>query len=166
MAPFPQKEKDSIHAELAGTMVTITDSSENSSRILDCLEGRPNCQKFRRDSIWGIEFFDPIYAFPNDQVSFYLDADILFFRPFSGLFDQNEVKGGAIFLKDNQWDAYCFRPWHMLTGKKKPQVVKGITTGLVFWDKAAIDWDYLEWFLGKIISTKYPNGSCLPPKQA
>ena len=37
----------------------------------------------------------------------------------------------------------------MLTGKKKPQVVKGITTGMVFWDKSAIDWDYLEWFLGE-----------------
>ena len=30
----------------------------------------------------------------------------------------------------------------------KPEVVKGITTGLVFWDKNVIDWDYLEWFLG------------------
>ena len=36
----------------------------------------------------------------------------------------------------------------MLHGNKKPQVVKGITTGLVFWDKYVIDWDYLEWFLG------------------
>ena len=143
-----QKEKDSIHAELTGTMVTITDSSENRSRILD-YDGRPNCQKFRRDSIWGIEFFDPIYAFPNDQISFYLDADILFFRPFSGLFDRNKVKNGAIFLKDTQWDAYCFRPWHMLTGKNRPQAVQGITTGLVFQDKTVIDWDYLEWFLGE-----------------
>ena len=74
-----QKEKDSIHTELDGTMVTISDFSENTSRILDYLEGRPNCQKFRRDSIWGIEFFDPIYAFPKDSISFYLDADILSF---------------------------------------------------------------------------------------
>ena len=37
----------------------------------------------------------------------------------------------------------------MLAGKKRPQVVEGITTGLVFWDKASIDWDYLEWFLGE-----------------
>jgi hypothetical protein len=129
--------------------VTITDTSESTSRVLDLLQGRPNCQKFRKDSIWGIEFFDPIYAFPHEPISFYIDADILFLRPFSGLFDRNEVKGGAIFLKDTQWDAYSFRPWHMVTGKKKPQVVEGITTGLVFWDKAAIDWDYLEWFLGE-----------------
>ena len=144
-----QEDKNFIHCELDGTMLTITDSSENRSRVLDCLQGRPNCQKVRKDSIWGIEFFDPIFAFPEDPISFYLDADILFIRPFSGLFDREQVKGGAIFLKDTQWDAYCFRPWQMLTGKSKPKAVQGITTGLVFWDKSAIDWDYLEWFLGE-----------------
>ena len=144
-----QENKDFFHEKLDGTIITISDSPENLSQALDCLQGRPNCQKFRKDSIWGIEFFDPIFAFPEDPISFYLDADILFLRPFSGLFDRNQVKGGAIFLKDIQWDAYCFRPWHMLTGKKRPQTVQGITTGLVFWDKTAIDWDYLEWFLGE-----------------
>ena len=144
-----QKDKDFIHSELDGTMVTITDSSESISRVLDLLQGRPNCQKFRQESIWGVEFFEPLFAYPNDNISFYIDADILFLRKFSGLFDRNQVKNGAIFLKDTQWDAYSFRPWHMLTGKKKPQVVKGITTGMVFWDKSAIDWDYLEWFLGE-----------------
>jgi hypothetical protein len=122
---------------------------ENRNLVLDCLQGRPNCQRVRKNSIWGIEFFDPIFAFPEDPISFYLDADILFLRPFSGLFDRYQVKNGAVFLKDTQWDAYCFRPWQMLAGKSKPQAVKGITTGLVFWDKTAIDWDYLEWFLGE-----------------
>ena len=144
-----QEDNHSIHAELDGTRVTITDSSENTNRVLDLLQGSPNCQKVRKDSIWGIEFFDPVFAFPDEPLSFYLDADILFLRPFSGLFDRKQVRNGAIFLKDTQWDAYSFRPWQMLTGKKKPQVVEGITTGLVFWDKSAIDWDYLEWFLGE-----------------
>ena len=144
-----RKDKEFIHSELNETTITITDSSENSSRVLDYLQGRPNCQKFRKNSIWGIEFFDPIYAFPEDPICFYLDADILFLRPFTGLFDRYQVKRGAVFLKDTQWDAYCFRPWQMLTGRKSPQAVKGITTGLVFWDKTAIDWDYLEWFLGE-----------------
>ena len=144
-----QEDKDSILDRLDGTRVTITDSMENRNLVLDCLQARPNCQRVRKDSIWGIEFFDPIFAFPEDPISFYLDADILFLRPFSGLFDRNQVKSGAVFLKDTQWDAYCYRPWQMLTNKKRPQVVKGITTGLVFWDKTAIDWDYLEWFLGE-----------------
>jgi hypothetical protein len=160
-----QEDKDLIHSELTGTTVTITDSSENSSHVLDYLQGRPNCQKVRKDSIWGIEFFDPIYAFPKDPISFYLDADILFLRPFSGLFDRNQVKNGAIFLKDSQWDAYCFRPWQMLLGKNKPQAVKGITTGLVFWDKTAIDWDYLEWFLGENHLHKIPEW-IMPTAQA
>jgi hypothetical protein len=144
-----QEDKDFIHSELDETKVTIPDSAENTSRVLDCLQNRPNCQKLRKGSIWGIEFFDPIFAFPDNPISFYLDADILFLRPFSGLFVRNQVKGGAIFLKDTQWDAYSFRPWHMLAGTKRPEAVKGITTGLVFWDKVAIDWDYLEWFLGE-----------------
>jgi hypothetical protein len=144
-----QEDKDSIYSQLDGTKVKIPNSSENMSRVLDCLQGRPNCQKLRTDSIWGIEFFDPIFAFPEDPISFYLDADILFLGPFSGLFDRKQVKGGAVFLKDTQWDAYSFRPWQMLTRKRKLQAVKGITTGLVFWDKTAIDWDYLEWFLGE-----------------
>ena len=160
-----QKDKDSIHSELTGTIVNITDSSENSSLVLDYLQGKPNCQKFRKNSIWGIEFFDPVYAFPEDPISFYLDADILFLRPFTGLFDRNHIKGGAIFLKDTQWDAYCFRPWQMLAGRKIPQTVKGITTGLVFWDKTVIDWDYLEWFLGEIHLHKIPEW-IMPTAQA
>ena len=152
-----QKDKDYIHSELNATIVTIIDSPENKSRVLDFLQGRPNCQKVRKDSIWGIEFFDPIFAFPKDPISFYLDADILFLRPFSQLFDRNQVKGGAVFLKDTQWDAYSFRPWLMLTGKKRPQAVKGITTGLVFWDKTVIDWDYIEWFLGESHLHKIPE---------
>jgi hypothetical protein len=159
------KEKDFIQTELTGTTVTITDSPENKSRVLDLLQGRPNCQKFRKNSIWGVEFFDPIYAFPEDPISFYLDADILFLRPFSGLFDRNQVKEGAVFLKDTQWDAYCFRPWQMLLGKNKPQAVKGITTGLVFWDKTAIDWDYLDWFLGENNLHKIPEWM-MPTAQA
>ena len=159
------KDHDSIHAELDETIVTITDSSENKSRVLDCLQGRPNCQKVRKDSIWGVEFFDPIYSFPEDRISFYLDADILFLRPFSGLFDRNQVKNGAVFLKDTQWDAYSFRPLQMITGKSKPQAVKGITTGLVFWDKTVIDWDYLEWFLGEHRLHKIPEW-IMPTAQA
>ena len=96
----------------------------------------------------GIEL-DPFFAEPNDQVSYYIDADFLFFRPFAGLFKGGEVKDGAIFLKDDQWDAYCIRPWHLLGSNPKPNIVQGITTAIVFWDKMAIDWDYLEWFLGE-----------------
>ena len=126
----------------------IADFSESKIIALDNLQNYPNCQKYRKTSIWGIEFFDPLFTNPQDDISFYIDADILFMRTFSRLFDKNEVKDGAIFLSDTQWDAYCLRPWKLLSSRPKAEIVKGITTGLVFWDKGVIDWDYLEWFLG------------------
>ncbi|MBT3666320.1 MAG: hypothetical protein HN548_02485 [Opitutae bacterium] len=143
-----QTDEDFIHSELNGTKVTISNSTLNTDHVLDCLSGRPNCQIFRKESIWGIEFFEPLFVNLKDPVSYYLDADILFLQPFAGLFNRSQTETGAIFLKDTQWDAYCLRPSHFIGDHKKPEVVEGINTGLVFWDKRAIDWDYLEWFLG------------------
>jgi hypothetical protein len=159
------KQKDLIYTQLSAGKVKIVDSAQNTDKTLNLLQGRPNCQNFRKGSIWGIEFFDPLFANPNAPISYYLDADILFLRPFSGLFDHSQTEGGAVFLKDTQWDAYCFRPWQMITGKSKPQAVQGITTGLVFWDKTAIDWDYLEWFLGEHQLHKIPEW-IMPTAQA
>jgi hypothetical protein len=142
------KEEDFVYSHYPRNEIFISDFNSSTADTLDALSGRPNCQNFRRHSIWGIEFFDPLFAYPAKKISFYVDADILFTQPFSGLFNLDQVKGTAVFLKDIQWDAYCLRPWDFWSLNKKPEVVKGITTGLVFWDKTAIDWDYLEWFLG------------------
>ena len=149
-------DSELIHSKL-GKTCSLINSNDSKDTTLDALVGRPNCQKLRKESIWGIEFFDPLFANPNDHISFYLDADILFIQPFSGLFDRSQTEGGAVFLEDTQWDAYCFRPWSLLGLGKKPEVVKGITTGLVFWDKRALDWDYLEWFLGASYLHKIPE---------
>ena len=144
-----QKDEDFIYSELNKAKVTVSNSSLNQDHVLDCLNGRPNCQKFRKDSIWGIEFFEPLFLNPTDPISFYLDADILFLQPFQDLFSKSQTESGAIFLKDTQWDAYCLKPSHFIGKHRRPEIVKGINTGLVFWDKRAIDWDYLEWFLGE-----------------
>ena len=72
----------------------------------------------RNNSLWGIEFFDPLFVDNEEQFSFYIDADILFIQPFRGLFDKDVVKNGAVFLKDAQWDAYSMRPWHLLGSKR------------------------------------------------
>ena len=115
---------------------------------MDQLKVRPNCLKIRQNSIWGIEFFDPLFAQTDERYSYYIDADILFKKPFEGLFDKKIIEEGAVFLSDSQWDAYSLRPWQFF-GLGKSQKLYSITTGLVCWDKSVIDWDYLEWFLGK-----------------
>jgi len=152
------KEKD---MEFASSLfgdhpLKFRDMKEAKEMTLDHLVGKPNCQRIRKNSLWGIEFFDPLFTNPTEPISFYVDADILFIRPFAGLFDSSKVKDGAVFLKDSQWDAYCIRPWQLFGLGKQPQIVEGITTALVCWDKGAIDWDYLEWFLGQ---TKF---HCIP----
>ena len=148
-----------------GKNYSLLNSIDSKETTLDRLVGYSNCQHFRKESIWGIEFFDPLFSRPNDQISFYLDADILFTRPFSGLFDPSVVKGGAVFLSDKQWDAYCLRPWHLIGKNKCPKIVQGITTALVCWDKRVIDWDYLEWFLGQTNFHAIPEW-VLPSAQA
>jgi hypothetical protein len=132
-----------------GENTNFIDLAETKERTLDQLSGHPYCQAIRKDSLWGIEFFDPLFAHPDDPISYYIDADILFLRPFFGLFEPKKVEGGALFLRDIQWDAYCLRPWHLFGFGMRPVIVKGITTALVCWDKRAIDWDYLEWFLSQ-----------------
>ena len=145
--------------------VSFRDTEEAKQTTLDHLEGRPNCQKLREESLWGIEFFDPLFANPSDPISHYVEADVLFLRPFTGLFDRSVVKDGAVFLRDTQWDAYCLRPWQLIGPGTRPTIVEGITTALVCWDKGAMDWDYLEWFLGQTKFHRIPEW-VMPTAQA
>ena len=148
-----------------GENTQFIDLGETKEKTLDQLSGYPHCQAMRKNSLWGIEFFDPLFAQPENPISYYIDADILFLRPFFGLFEPKEVKGGALFLRDIQWDAYSLRPWHLFGFGMRPVIVKGITTALVCWDKRAIDWNYLEWFLGQFRYHDIPEW-ILPTAQA
>ena len=106
----------------------------------------------------GNRVFRPFILFSDDNLSFYIDADIIFIKPFKGLFCREKVTNGALFLQDTQWDAYSLRPWQLAGIGKKPKIVKGITTAFVCWDKTVIDWDYLEWFLDRKAIIKFLNG--------
>ena len=158
-------EKESLMESFNETPTTIVDAQFNQEVILDSLVGYPNCQKFRKESIWAVEFFDPLFANLTDPYSFYIDADILFIKSFKNLFLKSNVAGGAIFLKDTQWNSYCLRPWQLKSHRRRSNLVEGITTAIVCWDKNMIDWDYLEWFLGSIYLHKIPQW-VLPTAQA
>ena len=157
-------DKDLIETTLSN-QISFADPKETEVQTMDRLQGLPNCQSFRKKSLWGIEFFDPLFTDPTNPISFYIDADILFLRPFSGLFDSTKVQGGALFLQDTQWDAYCLRPRHLLGFGRRPIIVQGITTAIVCWDKRVIDWEYLEWFLGQFKFHSIPEW-VMPTAQA
>ena len=134
---------------ILGENLEILLRAEGDERTLDALRPYPHARKLRQESIWGIEFFDPLFSDDSDPLSFYVDADILFLRPFRNLFRRDFLDGKCIFLRDIVWHAYSIRPHHLLGPNPCPRVAQGITTAVVCWDKRLIDWDYLEWFLSK-----------------
>ena len=84
-------------------------------KTLDYLYNYPNCQKFRKRSLVGGVGAYSLIARLDEHVSFYIDADILFFRPFEGLFNKEVVQNGAAFLRSTQWDPPLLQTlhWHL-----------------------------------------------------
>ena len=135
--------------ETLGDYFTLLPRTEADERTFDALRPHPHARKLREESIWGVEFFDPLFADDSDPLSFYVDADVLFFRSFRDLFRRDVLDGKSIFLRDVVWHAYSLRPQHLLGPASRSRAARGITTAVVCWDKRLIDWDYVEWFLSK-----------------
>ena len=135
--------------ETLGEDLVILPRAEADERTIEALRPYPHARKLREESIWGVEFFDPLFTDNSDPLSFYVDADILFLRPFRNLFRRDVLDGKSIFLRDVVWHAYSLRPHHLLGPNPHPRLAGGITTAIVCWDKRLIDWEYIEWFLSK-----------------
>ncbi len=74
----------------------------------------------------------------------YVDSDILFVRPFTGLYDWPSADALAVFT-ENPNNAYTL-PWH-LAGPDRVRVPR-VNTGIIAFRRSATDLDFLEWFLG------------------
>lgn len=99
---------------------------------------------FRAGSVWGLKLLDVALVEAGD--CYYIDGDVRFFRPFSGLFCRAALAGGSVFLRDTVWTAYSVRPWHLLD-RRGLRVCEGINTGLTLIDRAKYDLDFVDWFL-------------------
>ncbi len=145
--------------------------------MMEKLRAHPHARTFREKSVWGLKLLDVVLAEPGH--CFYLDGDIRFFRPFRGLFTGGATQGRCVFLRDNVWQAYSIRPWHLLD-RRKLRVGSGINTGLTLCDPAVYDLDFVDWFLAQPDWRVIPawteptcwaalairvGGSCVSPKQ-
>lgn len=119
---------------------------ESDARMAERLAQHEHARAFRAGSVWGLKLLDVVLAEPGD--CYYVDGDIRFFRPFRGLFCREALAGRGVFLRDTVWIAYSIRPWH-LVDRRRLRVVDGINTGLVLYDHAAFDLDYVDWFLAQ-----------------
>jgi hypothetical protein len=118
---------------------------EADEHMQDLLAGRPAARAFRAANPLAAKLLDATLLAPDDELA-YCDADVLFLRPFSGLFDL-PGSAGALFMTDPQ-NAYSVRSWHLLR-EPRLRLAAHVNSGVVVFRKSCFDLDLLEWFLGQ-----------------
>ncbi|MEA2693635.1 MAG: hypothetical protein QOJ16_3022 [Acidobacteriota bacterium] len=118
---------------------------EADLRMEDLLGPRPASRAFRRANPLGLKLLDAALLAPGGELAF-CDSDVLFLRPFVGLFDL--PKGdGALFMRDPQ-NAYSVRSWHLLR-EPRLRLAARVNSGVIAFRTRLFDLDLVEWFLGR-----------------
>jgi hypothetical protein len=115
---------------------------EADERVGGVLSGRPALAAFRRANPLALKLVDAV-LYAGEELA-YCDTDILFLRPFSGLFP---AAAGAAFMADRQ-NAYSLRSWQLLRHPRL-RLPARINSGLIHFPTVAWDPDLLEWYLGR-----------------
>ena len=124
---------------------TIVDREAADEIVEPLVERYPNCRAFRQDHLFALKLFDMALIGDGDMA--YCDSDILFLRPFAGLFRWPDAEVAAIFMRDRR-EPYALRPWHVHpVGRIK--VPQQANAGLMFFRTSRFDLDFIEWFLGR-----------------
>jgi hypothetical protein len=131
-------DRERLEAELGE--ICFVSREEAHDRVAGLLAGRPALRAYRRDHPLALKLIDAV-LFGGEELA-YCDSDILFLRPFSGLFRQ-----GSVFMCDRQ-NAYSLRSWHLLAYRRLRLPVR-VNSGIVVYRTDAYDPDLLEWFLSR-----------------
>jgi len=133
---------DSLRARLGP--VRIIGRREADLRLADHLRRNPRTRELRETNPLALKLVDTVLLAEGDS-SLYCDADILFLRPYSGLWSAPET--GVLFMQDSQ-NAYSVlsRDLHRLSGLRLAQKVN---TGVVALRQSQYDSEFIEWLLGR-----------------
>jgi hypothetical protein len=118
--------------------------AEADERLGEILAGYPALCGFRERNPLALKLVD--VALLADEDLAYCDSDVLFLRPFRGLF---RLPPGteALFMRDRQ-EAYSVRSWH-LPVYGVPRLASRLNTGLVVFKAGAFDLDLADWFFAR-----------------
>lgn len=131
-------------AELAERLGAAVVTREHADDVVEpLLRPYPRLTAFRRRNPLALKLVD-VALLGDDPIRF-CDADILFRRPFTGLF-RAEVPG-PLFMRDRQ-HAYAVKPWHVLPGRNL-RLLGHVNSGIVIVPRALFDADRLEAFLAR-----------------
>jgi hypothetical protein len=120
--------------------------AEADARLSDFLVRYPALASFRRRSPLALKVIDAVLL-AEDQRLFYCDTDVLFLRPFRGLFDFGSEACGAFFMSDVQ-NAYSVRSWHLVRHRRLKLPCR-VNTGLFGYRAERYDPELAEWFASR-----------------
>jgi hypothetical protein len=118
---------------------------ETEERVAGLLAHRPALAAFRDDNPLALKLIDAVLHAGEELA--YCDTDVLFLRPFAGLFRFPNPQTGAVFMSDRQ-SAYSIRSWHLLRHRRLALPCR-VNTGIILFRTALFDPDLLEWYLSR-----------------
>jgi hypothetical protein len=143
-------DRERLRTDLA--VESFVSRREADERMAVVLAKHPHAAAYRRRQVYGLKLFDvPLLA--DEATITMIDSDILFIRPFSGLFAWEEEGARARFMQDI-WHAYSVRPWRIGWAVALPSRVN---VGLVQLRRADYDLDFIDHFLGNEKNFALPN---------
>ncbi len=119
---------------------------EADDRVANLLSRRPALAAYREESPLALKLVDTVLFAEGDTLS-YCDSDVLFLRPFSGLFRFPAPETEACFMRDSQ-NAYSLRSWQLAT-ERRLRLPTRVNTGIVHVRVRRFDPDLLEWYLSR-----------------
>jgi hypothetical protein len=136
-------DADDRHQLLALGAVRIVGRAEADDRVSPVLRRLPHCERFRQRNVFGLKLLDVALLGTGDIA--YCDSDILFLRPFRGLFTWPGPHVSVLLTRDAT-NQYACAPWHLILPPRFRLPVR-CNAGLFFCRRAAYDLDFIEWFL-------------------
>lgn len=120
---------------------------EADERMAEILRRTPAAARYRAAHVFGLKLFDIAFLGADSQI-FYCDSDILFLRPFAGLFRFPAPAAGALFMADLQ-NAFSARSWHLLRYRSRLRLSSRVNAGLLAFRRERYDLELVEWYLSQ-----------------
>lgn len=136
--------RDALRRALPGA--EFVGRAEADAAVLPQLARHPLCLAARSGSPLFLKVFDIALLEPGELR--YADSDVLFLRPYAGLFGGAAPAFPALFMADVK-EAYAVRPWH-LWPVGRVRLASRVNTGLLRTRPGFLDLDLVEWLLGRL----------------
>lgn len=118
---------------------------EADERLAELLAAHPAARAFRAADPLALKLLDFVLLSDGAEIA-YCDSDVLFLRPFCGLFHL-PAEAGTVLMSDPR-QSYSVRSWHLLF-EPRLRMPAHVNTGLIAFRKSCFDLDLVEWFLSR-----------------